>query len=166
MEDLLKKVSSYQLFNYLLSGAVLVATLDKTTSIHLSPDDAILAFFAYYFVGMVVSRIGSLVVEPVLKYLKVIKFKPHSEYVRAAALDPRIDTLSQENNTYRTLIATFLVYIITYLGSAHWSKWFLQHQTLSLLVGAVLLTVLFASAYHKQTKYVTSRINTALKNNP
>lgn len=166
MEDLLKKISSYQLFNYLLSGAVLTATLDKTTSIHLGSKEAILAFFVYYFVGMVVSRIGSLVVEPTLKFLRIIKFRPHSEYVRAAAIDAKLDTISQENNTYRTLIATFLMYIVVYLGNAHFSKWFLAHQTVSLIVGASLLVVLFAFAYRKQTKYVTNRITTTLKNNP
>lgn len=166
MEDLLKKISSYQLFNYLLSGAVLTAALDKTTSIHLGSDEAVLAFFVYYFVGMVVSRIGSLIVEPALKLLRVIKFRPHSEYVRAAAVDAKLDTISQENNTYRTLIATFLTYIVIYLGNAHFANWFLVHKTISLMVGASLLVVLFAFAYRKQTKYITSRITTALHNQP
>lgn len=166
MEDVLKKISQYQLFNYLLSGAVLVAALDKTTGIHLGSDDAILAFFIYYFIGMVISRIGSLVVEPTLKFLRVIKFRSHQEYVRAAALDAKLDTLSQENNTYRTLIATFMVYIIAVFGNVYFSKWLTKYHTVSLLVGAALLIGLFIFAYRKQTKYVTSRIDTTLQNNP
>jgi len=163
MEDVLKKVSQYQLFNYLLSGAIFVAALNKTTDIHLSGSDAIVSFFIYYFIGMVISRIGSLIVEPTLKLLGIVKFKTHNEYVQAAVVDPKLDTLSQENNTYRTLIATFIMYMGAYLCAKHFNTWPHLHPTVSLMIGALLLIVLFVFAYHKQTKYITSRIETALK---
>jgi len=166
VEDLLKKISSYQLFNFLLSGAIFVAALTKTSNIHLSSDDAVLSFFLYYFIGLVISRIGSLIVEPILKKLGIIKFRSHADYVRAATLDTKLDTLSQENNTYRTLIATFLLYIGVYLVDQHFSAWVLAHATLCIISGMISIIVLFTLAYHKQTKYITSRINSALQNHP
>jgi hypothetical protein len=166
MEDLLKKVSQYQLFNFLMSGAVLVAALSKTTDIHLGSDDVILSFFLYYFVGLVISRVGSLVVEPTLKLLRVIKYLPYTDYVQAAQLDAKLDTLSQENNTYRTLIATFLMFIGFYLLDKHAHSLLSGKSSVVIVGGAALLILLFAFAYHKQTKYITKRINKALQNNP
>ncbi len=166
MEDLLKKVSSYQLFNYLLAGAVFVTALAKTTSVHLNSDDAILSFFLYYFLGMVISRVGSLAIEPVLKLLRVIEFRPYQQYVQASALDAKLDILSQENNTYRTLITTFLAYLSVYVVDRYAAKWVNHHSGMCIVAAVAGLTVLFSLAYRKQTIYITRRIDTALQNQP
>jgi len=166
MEDLLKKISPYQMFNFLMSGAVLVVALSKTTNIDLGTDDVVTTFFLYYFIGLVISRVGSLLVEPTLKFLRVIRFRPYPEYVQAAKLDAKLDTLSQENNTYRTLIATFLVYLAIYLTDKHAHQAVAGKSSLIFTVGACVLVILFAFAYHKQTKYITERIKAALATKP
>ena len=163
MEDLLKKISSYQLFNFLMSGAIFVMALDNLTTISLSSDDAVLSFFTYYFIGMVIGSIGSLLVEPTLKILRVIKFRSYPEYVRAVQLDSKLDTLSQENNTYRTLIATFLVFSITYAFDKCAQGILTGKSTVVIAIGVMLLILLFIFAYHKQTKYMTQRIDKALQ---
>lgn len=159
MEDLLKKISEYQIFNYLLSGSVLVVLLSKTTPINLLSDNAIATIFIFYFVGLVVSRIGSIVVEPVLKKLKVVNFAPYTDYLNAVKSDPKIDTLSQENNTYRTLIATFLLFLIIYGLSENASSFFAGKSKLMTYIIALALLLLFVLAYRKQTIYITKRID-------
>ena len=158
MEELLKKISQYQLFNFLLSGAVLVTLLSKTTSINLINDDVIAAFFTFYIVGLVISRIGSIIIEPSLKKLGVIKFVAYQEYLDAVKADPKIDTLSQENNTYRTLIATFLIFIIIFALDKHAASFMSGKSNLIIYALSSAILLLFVLAYHKQTSYITKRV--------
>ena len=74
MESILEKISSYNLFNYLLPGVVLCVVSDRYFDIPLLQDSIITGLFLYYFVGLVTSRFGSIVLEPILKKLKIVKF--------------------------------------------------------------------------------------------
>ncbi|MCQ9208569.1 MAG: hypothetical protein NG712_04240, partial [Omnitrophica bacterium] len=67
MKELVQKLSSYNLFNYLFPGIVFVIILKEMTSYSLLQENFITGAFVYYFIGLVVSRFGSLVVEPLLK---------------------------------------------------------------------------------------------------
>ena len=67
MEDLIKKISSYNLFNYLFPGIVFVVLAKMITPYSFLHEDIILGIFIYYFVGLSISKFGSLVIEPLLK---------------------------------------------------------------------------------------------------
>ena len=69
---------------------------------------------------MVISRIGSIVVERLLKLLQVknkatkekepyLKFTPYKDYIEAEQNDSLVKILNETNNTYRTIIAVFIV---------------------------------------------------------
>lgn len=162
MEDFVKKLSEYQFLNFLLAGTVFVAILAKTTEVDLASDNLIVSFFTAYFIGLVISRIGSIVTEPLLKKLRIVRFAPYTDYLSAVKKDPKIDILSQENNMYRTLISTFVVYILVFL---------VYHNAAPVVGGrgeaityalAIALTILFILAYRKQTHYITKRVNKAI----
>jgi hypothetical protein len=162
MEDLVKKISQYQLFNFLLSGTIFAFLLSKTTSFDLIFDNILLGIFVYYFIGFIISRVGSLTVEPSYKFLHLIKFTSYDKYLEASKKDAKIDTLSQENNTYRTLIAMMLIYVATYLIYLWLGEDFLKESWVVLLI-SILLVVLLSLAYRKQTKYITLRVNASTK---
>lgn len=162
MEDLVKKISQYQLFNFLLSGTILAFLISKTTSFNLLFDNLLLGIFVYYFMGFVVSRIGSLIIEPLYKYLRVVKFISYKKYLAASKKESKIDILSQENNTYRTLIAMLLVYLLIYAFYVWLGKDFFR-QDWVIMSGVALLVVLLSFAYRKQTKYIVSRVDAATK---
>tara|TARA_B100001245_G_scaffold155221_1_gene116375 strand:- start:1462 stop:1944 length:483 start_codon:yes stop_codon:yes gene_type:complete len=157
MEDLLKKVSEYQLFNFLLTGTLLAFLISKTTPVNLLYDNILVAVFIYYFIGLVLSRVGSLVIEPLFKTLRIVKYASYKEYLKASEKDSKIDILSQENNIYRTLIGTFLVYGFVYAFCELWPN-LLESTWLPIVVAGVGL-VLFSLSYRKQTKYITTRVN-------
>lgn len=112
MKDLLDKLSSYNIFNYLLSGIIFVVLAEKLTSFSFVQEDIILGVFLYYFIGMVISRIGSLIIEPTLKKLKFISFASYPQFVTASKQDDKIEILSETNNMYRTFCSVFLFLII------------------------------------------------------
>ena len=109
MKDLLDKLSSYNLFNYLLPGVLFVALIDKFTSLHLIQENVLIGAFVYYFIGSIISRIGSIFIEPFLKRVKFVTFSQYSDFVTASKEDPKIEILSEQNNMYRTFCAMLLL---------------------------------------------------------
>ncbi len=64
MKELLDRLSSYNLFNYLLPGVVFAIVAKSVTSYNFLQDDIFVGAFTYYFIGLVVSRVGSTILEP------------------------------------------------------------------------------------------------------
>src|SRR5581483_4518955 len=98
MKDLLDKLSSYNLFNYLLPGTLFVAVAQRISDLEFEQDNIVIELFVYYFVGLVISRIGSLIVEPIMKATKFVTFAPYKDFVRACTQDSQIEVLSEQNN--------------------------------------------------------------------
>src|SRR5258708_39583652 len=67
MKELLDRLASYNLFNYLLPGVVFVVLAEQVTSYSFIQDDIVIGGFVYSFMGMVISRVGSLFLEPLFK---------------------------------------------------------------------------------------------------
>ena len=157
MNDLLSKLSSYNLFNYLLPGILFVVLAPAITHYSFLQRDIAIGVFVYYFIGMVVSRIGSIVMEPLLKWSSFLKFADYKDFVDASKKDPKIELLSEVNNTYRTLCSLFFLLIMLKLYEWIESR-FPVLRNWSALGLAGLLLVMFLFAYRKQTGYVTKRI--------
>lgn len=157
MKDLLDKLSSYNIFNYLFPGVVFVVVASKLTTYNLIQQDILVGAFLYYFIGLVISRIGSIFIEPVLKFIKFLKFADYKKFVKASKVDTRIETLSEVNNMYRTICSLFLVLLI--IKGFDWlsTKWiFLADNKIFCLTLFIFLLFLFS--YRKQTNYITKRI--------
>jgi hypothetical protein len=159
MKELLDKLSSYNLFNYLLPGTVFVAAARRISAHTFKDENVVVELFLYYFIGMVISRFGSLTIEPALKNVKFIKFAPYKDFIRASAKDAKIEVLSEQNNTYRTLCAVFLSLGLLKLYDVA-VVWKPRTSRTAVIVG---LFVLFVFAYRKQTDYVRKRVEAAVR---
>lgn len=162
MKDLLQKLSSYNIFNYLLPGVIFVVVAEAFTSIHLIQKDIVLGVFVYYFIGLIVSRVGSLVVEPLLKRLRFIHFAPYSHFVAASKEDEHLLVLSEANNMYRTFCA--LVVILAVLKGYEWLATCFP-QVGQWIYGLLVIVsfAIFCFSYRKQSQFITNRINSVLK---
>ena len=157
MEKLLEKLSSYQLFNYLFPGIIFINLIDLLTSINVPQHRLEFMVFLYYIAGMILSRIGSVVIEPLYKGFGWVVFAEYKDYIEASKQDSKIDILSMENNTYRTLIATFVSLLVVYcLDLAQWFRNF-KDSKYAVPVYLTLLIVLFSFSYRKQTSFVRKR---------
>ena len=87
MPEFLDKISSYNIFNSLLPGIIFSYLVSIFTSIDIIQDDLVVGIFFYYFVGLIISRLGSILVEPLFKKLKLIKYADYSDYLQAKAKD-------------------------------------------------------------------------------
>lgn len=158
MKDLLEKLSSYNIFNYLLPGVVFVAMSKSLTKYNFVQEDIVIGVFLYYFIGLVISRIGSIVIEPILKWMKFVRFSEYRDYVDASSKDKLIEVLSEANNMYRTFLSLFvslsLLKVFEILSE--------RYQCLSFISSEITilgLLILFAFSYRKQTDYITKRVD-------
>ncbi|OGZ63316.1 MAG: hypothetical protein A2639_00090 [Candidatus Staskawiczbacteria bacterium RIFCSPHIGHO2_01_FULL_34_27] len=158
MEKIIDKISTYNLFNYLLPGVLFVVLAKSFLFIDLTQGDIVLDVFIYYFIGLVISRFGSLVIETLLKKIRFLEFAKHENFVSASKNDPKIEILSQENNIYRTFVAMFVLLLLSKLYFYIRIVYpFLQNWDFYILIS--LLLVMFLYSYRKQTAYIFKRIN-------
>ncbi len=157
MNDLLNKISSYHLFNYLLPGCLFAVIASNITHRHFVQQNVLTAFFVYYFYGLVISRVGSLVLEPLLRRVKFVRFVDYSRFVAACKKDPKIDILSESNNMYRTLCSLLVllmlvrVYALVEVRYPSFQRW-------DEMILVIALLAMFLFSYRKQTNYINRRV--------
>lgn len=157
MKDLIKEITSYNLFNYLFPGVLFVGMLEILSSHSLLQENHVIGFFVYYFVGLVVSRFGSLVIEPLLKKLKFVKYSEYKDYVTASRKDPKVELFSEVNNMYRTLCSLFTLVVLLKLYEQLENYWQgLSEWNEIILILSLFLT--FLLSYKKQTEYINKRV--------
>lgn len=177
MEDITKsiieKISSYNLFNHLLPGIIFCYLVDRFTNISIATDSILENLFIYYFVGVLIGRFSSLVVEPILMKVSVknkkekgkeayIRFAPYENYIEVSENNGFIKVLNESCNTYRSFISVFLLVMIckiyerylrvafNYFGSAG--------QDIKIIVFCLGMSLLFVMSYKKQVDYIRRRV--------
>ncbi|QGY47761.1 hypothetical protein GM418_30095 [Maribellus comscasis] len=161
MNELVNKLSSYNLFNYLLPGVLFVVILNLTSSYDLLQDSLFEGALLYYFIGLVINRIGSLVIEPIFKKIKFVSYKTPEEFRNASTVYPRILIFSETNNMFRGLCAMFLILIII-VGLDRLGVQVDFNNGMIQLISLVVLLVLLLFSYRKQTKVIFDRIEDVL----
>src|SRR5260221_6154572 len=157
MKELVDKISDFHVFSFLLPGVIFAIIADKFTIYNFIQHDVIVGAFVYYFIGLVISRFGSLVIEPLLKKSGFLVFIDYKRVVTASQKDSKIDLFSQQNNIYRSFCTIFILLLVL--------KWYeliekefpiLTYMDLYLLI--VLLLIMFLFSYRKQTRYIIKRV--------
>ena len=161
MDKLLDKLTSYNLFNNLLPGVVFISLAEVTTTYVLTTGELIVDAFIYYFAGMVISRVGSLIIKPLLELVGFLQSAEYKDFVLASQKDPKLEILSETNNTYRTFCAVFLCLPIL-KGFSSLSAYYPWLDRNSSWILIVILLLMFLFSYRQQTNYVVKRINTNL----
>lgn len=157
MKELLDRLGSYNIFNYLLPGVVFASIASSLTESSFIQDDLVVGAFVYYFIGLIISRIGSILVDPVLKKAGFVEFVSYQDYVSASKKDDLISTLSEANNMYRTFVSLFLCLLLLKGYELMMSKFpFFKEWEIGILV--VGLFALFLLSYRKQTAYISKRV--------
>lgn len=155
MEGLLEKISSYNIFNNLFPGALFVYLLEKSTSVILSVDDIVKNVVLYYFVGLIIGRIGSILFEPLLKFIRVVRFVPYPEYLAACHKDSKIEVLQESANMYRTLFSMSLLFLF----SLYIMGFLTGQEYLFSKYAALFFVIIFIISYVKQVRYIVSRVD-------
>ena len=157
MKEILEKLSSYNIFNNLLPGILFVILAKATTSYDFVQTDIFLGSFLYYFIGLIISRFGSLVIEKVLIKIKFVKYADYKKFLLAQKEDENIDILLEANNMFRTLSSMGLLLLLLYLYD-YLSTLFEISSTITYILLTVLIVILFLFSFRKQTDYIRKRV--------
>lgn len=157
VSDLIKLISSYNIFNNLLPGVVFCVLVNELIGINLSQDDVVTGFFFYYFIGLLISRVGSIIIESTLKKLKLIRFGIYSDFISASKNDSKIELLLESSNMYRNLISMSLCMLILYLYIYIKSIYpaLIEYDK---YISLSLLLLIFSYSYVKQNEYIFNRV--------
>ena len=156
MENFFEKMSTYNILNNLLPGVLYCFLSEKLWEIKLDSKNIVVSMFLYYFIGMVISRVGSILVENICKKIKIIVYVDYCSFIKATKKDEKIEILSETNNTYRTMIALCLLLLLTRLFKFLYNKCKCFSSLYPIII-IVLLLILFIISYRKQTKYIKHR---------
>lgn len=165
-EAIIEKISRYNLFNYLFPGVLFIIlgpSFLGSSLLQFFNQNLISSLFLAYFIGMAISRVGSVFVEFILKKIGFIKFAKYGDFLKASKHDAKIEILSEENNIYRTIISLLVSLVIAHGFVAIFESYNMSLGTLYITV-IIFLLVLFLLSYQKQTKYIKDRVADNLKN--
>lgn len=157
MDKLIDKITSYNIFTNMFPGVIYCYVSDTLFGLPLVQDKLLIAVFFYYFVGMVISRISSVIIEPFLQATKFVKFADYKSYVVASEKDEKIGALLEASNSYRSVVSL----LVCILATGVWDGVLLNYavaERYSNYILVVLLLALFLLAYRKQTQYIVARI--------
>ena len=163
MNEIIDKITPYNLFNYLIPGAVFYILCDFILDFDIlinQKHHIIINLMFLYFLGLILSRIGSLFLDLIFKY----RSNSYDDFISASEKDSKIEILSEQNNVYRTMasvsIVVFLVQVYSSLVSFSFNK-----EDIGMLVVCIILFCIFIKSYKKQSEYLCSRIKHFTNNN-
>ncbi len=157
MDKLLDKISKYHLINYIIPGVFAVYLSRSLNEVDLLTKDLFLDVVFVYIMGLICSRIGSLVVEPILKWIGFVKFSDYKDYLSAEKKDPKLSDLVIDDNLYRTVVGSILFILLQFIFLWLCEKCTLIKDLSSIIVLTVLL-LLFVFSYKKQSSYIKQRV--------
>jgi len=156
MKELIDKISSYKLFNYLLPGVIFSALASIFTKYSIIQENIIIGAFVYYFIGIGISRFGSLIIEPGLKLPK------YKDFVTSSKKDNKLEILLEDKNTYRTLSATFILLLFFKLFEIIANRLPILDK-FAFVELILFLFIIYLFAYKKQSAFLTERVDIVKK---
>lgn len=171
-KNIWEKISSYNIFNNFFPGIVFCYLVSFFTAFKLDNGNTWENIFIYYFWGLILSRVGSVVIESFLLKIKIrnkktkekecyIKRAAYKEYSKVSEKVPFIKVLNENNNMFRTMVAVFAAVILikTYeLLSMYIIDFNGQLENLFELFFLIIGMVIFVFSYKKQTDYIRKRV--------
>ena len=158
MEKILEKIENYQFMNYLLPGIIFVSIYTRIVNISFFNINVIVGLVEYYFIGLVLSRIGSTIITSLLKKFNIIKNKNYEDYIESSKKDEKIDILQKEGNQYRTYAAMFLCLCFQQFYFLIFRE---EFYDIKLLITFACLFILFIMSYRKQSIFIAKRVEKA-----
>lgn len=162
MESFLNKLSDYLVIQTIIPGALIAYISSVLLSVDFLPHNPLYDFFVVFILGLIASRIGSLIIEPLYKKFNFISFRKHSLFIDAEKKDNKITKLLESNNLYCSIIGSLLFLMaekvfLCLLGRYSW----LQKNSFCFIT--LFLVVLYSVSYKKQSGYIVSRIDKAIE---
>lgn len=155
LNELLGKISAYDLFNVLISGALVTYALSlMPIGSCIDRSDWLMLFVMSYVLGLIASRIGSLCIEPLALKLKPTRKRDYSAFAFAQRRDSKVEQLLMISNMYRSMAGAGVLLACILSASLMPDSYWPTEAAVALFV----FIVLFIVSWVKQEGYVEKRI--------
>lgn len=169
MNDLFKSFSSYNLLTNFVPGAIFVYLLNYINNDFYDKNNIAMNIISFFFFGLILSRVGSIIIEPMFKSLGIVKPPEYSRIasVQISSNDDLLNTLIESSYMYRTLVALFLVnmFVVIIFYSINIDQNLIARRIVFMFWSNLVLLMLFIFSYQKQTAYVVQRLDALEKFN-
>lgn len=160
MEYILNLLLPFELFNNLFPGVIFIYFLKLHNYFPFNPNaEAYESLFIAYFIGLVINRVASLFLEPVLKalhFFKLFNISDYPEFLQGRKNDDRIKIPIQINNMYRAYFLIFLLLLFLIILKIRSTKDFYFYK--KEVIGFLFLIYIFGHSYIKQTRFIKKRL--------
>ena len=150
-------MANYHVLNYFIPGAIYAYLSTTWTGYDLLQTDVLAGAALYYFIGVLISRFGSLVIQPIIEHTKLFAYEKSPHWTVATMKNPKINELSESANMFRTMLSMSMVLVIAILMDRLGIS--VDNWVLDPLLLASVLIITFAFALRKQNAYVSKRID-------
>ena len=160
MDNFIKEITPYRILTNLVTWVLYYYICMTYISVDFwinEWDDILLLIFVSYFIWMIIWRIGSIILDPILH--KVYKIEEYKKYIKAEKNDKKIEILNTEKNIYRSSIALFICTILTNIFKEVTHNVDFCEINRWLYIVCILLIILFTLSYWKQNRFIKERIN-------
>lgn len=162
MSDLAYLISNTRIVSCLVPGAMMCVFINNYFRVDFLKNDALFNIIIFYAVGVVIGRVGSIVIEPFFKNIGLIEKDNYARFIEAEERNPKLNTIDEICRFYRSLVALMIIIIVGLIVS-FFLKMYSLWISFGALIAAILILVLMVFAYRKQSKYTIERINKVLE---
>ena len=156
--ELLSKFTRYDWFTTLLPGICCLAIGRRLGLFETVPKSYIETFGFIFFLGLVSSRIGASVIEPISKFKKFNLWGPYADYLNFRLKDEKgADMLVTNANWFRSLTGMVLL-LICITATGFMCDYFGLEPSARQWCLLVALMALFADSYRRQLRFIRGRI--------
>lgn len=174
LEKIAEQISAYEIFNHIVPGAVYTILADRFTAFSFLTGRILPDIIIFYFAGVVIGRIGSLLIEKPLSHKgkrtgkAFLERAPYNDYLKAEKKDTehKLNQLLTANNMYRSLASTSALLFFSVLADCLLPALpaGVVFRRIVILIACIPLILLFLFSLRKQTRYIAKRVDHLLKN--
>lgn len=150
------KLDAYNLVANLVPGAALIYALYSSGFPTPDPSDLGAFLLIAFVTGVMTNRLGSLVLDPVLRHPKInfLKPKDYKAFVSSQKSDAKLETIVANTGLYRTFVTSGILYLILIAGA-----YFIKLPDQWVFIAFVIIgIVISAFALQKEDGYIKQRI--------
>ena len=158
MDKIFESLNHYDIVTCLIPGIVFCQLIDWLYGTKFIEENTITLMIISYVFGIIVSRIGSIIIEPLCKVSKIIVMADYEQWRKAASQCEEVKTLTTKSTVYRSWVALMLIQIILLLIFPL-SDFASNIGKCYLFFGQFIVLILLILSYRKQIDYVCKRVN-------
>ena len=155
-----EKLDAYDLVANLVPGAALTYALHFSKFPTPAPNDWAAFLLVAFVAGVTTNRLGSLVLDPVLRRVRFLNQKDYELFVVSEKADRKLETLVANHGLYRTFFTAGLLYLVL-LAISSWFPAIASADQVIFVLFVLAGMVVFLFAFQKEDGYIQARIKAA-----